>query len=130
MQGIAIFEDKLIIYGNGDLISDYEGIDNGYESIFRGDLACLFFPQIFFETGTLVELIIVPFKLRNVSLHFPVEADDGECVLAALRTHSAERCRGWKFELRAGPRIAVVKDEPCVVDRDNYECAQLMANGK
>ncbi|UCH80070.1 MAG: CapA family protein, partial [Nitrospiraceae bacterium] len=41
VKGIEIYNEKLIIYGCGDFLNDYEGI-RGYEN-FRDDLGLMYF---------------------------------------------------------------------------------------
>ena len=69
-KGIEVYHNKLIVYGSGDFINDYEGIA-GYEQ-FRGDLSLMYFPEINLENGKLISLKMFPmetknFKLRNAS---------------------------------------------------------------
>jgi poly-gamma-glutamate synthesis protein (capsule biosynthesis protein) len=56
----------LILYGCGDLISDYEGI-RGYEE-FRGDLSLLYLVTVDRE-GRLVNAKFVPMQIRQFQLH-------------------------------------------------------------
>ena len=41
-KAIEVYRDRLILYGCGDFLNDYEGI-RGYEA-FRADLALMYFP--------------------------------------------------------------------------------------
>jgi len=66
VKGIEVYKGKLILYGCGDLINDYEGI-GGYEQ-FRGDLGILYFATIESETGNLSSLKLVPVKLKKFQL--------------------------------------------------------------
>lgn len=68
---LEIHDGRLILYGCGDLINDYEGI-GGHES-FRPDLVAMYFPDIDAD-GRLVRLEIVPMRLR----HFALERAGGE----------------------------------------------------
>jgi poly-gamma-glutamate synthesis protein (capsule biosynthesis protein) len=63
---IEVYRGRLILYGCGDLINDYEGI-GGYEA-FRGDLALLYLPTVRPEAGELVELRMVPVRIRRMRL--------------------------------------------------------------
>jgi poly-gamma-glutamate synthesis protein (capsule biosynthesis protein) len=58
VKGIEIYRDRLIIYGCGDLLNDYEGI-SGYEA-FRGDLGLMYFATLDSSTGKLINLQMVP----------------------------------------------------------------------
>jgi poly-gamma-glutamate synthesis protein (capsule biosynthesis protein) len=72
VKGIEVHGGKLILYGCGDLINDYEGID-GDES-YRGDLGLMYFPELDAATGALVALRMVPMTMRRFRLErCPVE---------------------------------------------------------
>jgi poly-gamma-glutamate capsule biosynthesis protein CapA/YwtB (metallophosphatase superfamily) len=58
VKGIEVHHDKLILYGCGDFLNDYEGI-SGYEA-YRGNLALMYFPVLDRETGRLRELVLTP----------------------------------------------------------------------
>ena len=62
VQGIEIYRDRLIIYGCGDLINDYEGI-SGYEA-FRDDLGLMYFATLDCSTGKLVNLAMIPTQIK------------------------------------------------------------------
>ena len=70
---IELYRDKLILYGCGDLINDYEGI-TGYDQ-YRGDLRLLYFASVEPDTGRLVSLRIVPMQARKMRLHRASLAD-------------------------------------------------------
>jgi len=62
VKGIEVYHGKVILYGCGDLLNDYEGI-GGYES-FRGDLALMYFPTLDPASGDLVRLEMTPTQTR------------------------------------------------------------------
>ena len=64
-KAIEIHHDRLILYGCGDFLNDYEGI-RGYEE-FRGDLAIMYFPTVD-RTGKLLALDLLPLQMRNFRL--------------------------------------------------------------
>lgn len=66
-QGIEIYKDKLILYGAGDFINDYEGI-SGYEH-YRDDLTLMYFPTIDPSNGRLISMIMAPMQIRNLRLN-------------------------------------------------------------
>ncbi|MBB3189861.1 CapA family protein [Halomonas cerina] len=74
VRGIEVHHGKLILYGCGDLINDYEGI-TGHEQ-FRDDLALLYFPTLRTVDGILVRLTLVPLQRR----HFRLNRASGEDV--------------------------------------------------
>lgn len=72
-KGVEVFRGKLIVYGCGDFINDYEGI-TGYEP-FRGDLGLMYFPTLDPETGALLRLELVPTQMKRFRVQRPSEAD-------------------------------------------------------
>jgi len=72
-KGIEIYRDRLILYGCGDFLNDYEGIQ-GYED-YRGDLALMYFADIVPATRTLSAAEIVPLKIRKFTLVRPSGPD-------------------------------------------------------
>ena len=64
VRPIEVFEGKLILYGCGDFLNDYEGI-GGYEEC-RGDLAVMYFPTVDPLTGRLVDLSMTPMQIRRL----------------------------------------------------------------
>lgn len=71
-KAIEIYRDRLILYGCGDFLNDYEGI-RGYEQ-YRDDLVLMYFADI--ETaGRLAALELVPLQIRNFQLVRPSEQD-------------------------------------------------------
>lgn len=64
-----IYHDRLILYGCGDLLNDYEGI-GGMED-FRGDLTAAYLPSIDSETGALTGVEITPFRVLRFQLKTP-----------------------------------------------------------
>jgi poly-gamma-glutamate synthesis protein (capsule biosynthesis protein) len=72
-KGIEVHHGKLILYGCGDFIDDYEGI-TGYEE-FRDDLVLMYFPTVRIDDGTLVSLEMVPLQIRNMRLNRASRSD-------------------------------------------------------
>jgi poly-gamma-glutamate synthesis protein (capsule biosynthesis protein) len=64
---IEVYRKKLILYGCGDLVDDYEGISGHGE--YRDDLRLLYFPKLDPATGELAELGMVPLHARQMRLH-------------------------------------------------------------
>jgi poly-gamma-glutamate synthesis protein (capsule biosynthesis protein) len=67
VQGIEVYRQKLVLYGCGDFLNDYEGIA-GHE-LYRGDLALMYFVDIDPATGILVNLRMVPMHIRRFRLN-------------------------------------------------------------
>ena len=72
-RGIEIYQDRLILYGCGDFLNDYEGIQ-GYEA-FRGDLALMYFASVDPASGRLARLRMLPMQLRHLRLYRASEHD-------------------------------------------------------
>jgi poly-gamma-glutamate synthesis protein (capsule biosynthesis protein) len=67
---IEVFRGKLILYGCGDCIDDYEGI-TGYEE-YRDDLRLLYFASVDPGTGQLAGLRMAPMRAQKMRLgHAP-----------------------------------------------------------
>jgi poly-gamma-glutamate synthesis protein (capsule biosynthesis protein) len=65
-KGIEVFRGKLILYGCGDLLNDYEGI-GGYEA-FHADVTLLYFVTVELHTGLLQRLTMVPMQRQRLRL--------------------------------------------------------------
>ena len=66
-RGIEVWQDRLILYGCGDFLNDYEGI-GGYEE-YRGDLTLMYLPTLEVHSGRLLDLDIRPMQLRRLRLN-------------------------------------------------------------
>jgi poly-gamma-glutamate synthesis protein (capsule biosynthesis protein) len=73
VRPLEVFEGRLILYGCGELLDDYEGIP-GHEE-FRDDLALMFFPSLDPSTGRLAGLRMTPMQIRNFRLSRASRAD-------------------------------------------------------
>jgi poly-gamma-glutamate synthesis protein (capsule biosynthesis protein) len=72
-KGIEVYNGKLIIYGSGDLLNDYEGI-GGHEQ-YRGDLALMYFASIDPGSGGLVNLQMTPMQIRQLRINHASKND-------------------------------------------------------
>jgi len=79
---IEVYRGKLVLYGCGDAINDYEGI-RGYEN-FRGDLRLLYFASVAAGTGTLAALHMVPMQATKMRLNH-ASAEDRSWLRAVLQ---------------------------------------------
>lgn len=86
VKGIEVYNGKLIIYGCGDFLNDYEGI-TGHED-YRDDLALMYFADINPATGFLVGLRMVPTQI----MHLCVNRAREEGIKWLMKTMSKE-CR-------------------------------------
>ena len=73
VKAIEVFKDRLILYGCGDFLTDYEGI-SGYETL-RGDLAMMYLIELVPLTGQLVSARLVPMQMRRFRLEHASAAD-------------------------------------------------------
>ncbi|MGX1881513.1 CapA family protein [Streptomyces sp. NPDC055287] len=78
---IEVYRGRLVLYGCGDLVNDYEGI-TGYEH-YRDDLRLLYFPSLDASTGELTGLRIAPLRARRLTLHH-ASAEDADWLCHAL----------------------------------------------
>lgn len=72
-RGIEVYQGRLILYGCGDFLNDYEGI-HGYEE-FRGDLTLMYLASMDPVSGRLLALRMVPMQLRRLQLHRASDRD-------------------------------------------------------
>lgn len=73
VQGCEVYRNKLILYGCGDFLDDYEGID-GYE-VYRGDLGLMYFASVNITTGDLVKLQMVPTRINRFKVNDASDLD-------------------------------------------------------
>jgi poly-gamma-glutamate capsule biosynthesis protein CapA/YwtB (metallophosphatase superfamily) len=70
---LEVYRNKLILYGCGDLVDDYEGISGHQE--YRDDLRLLYLPRLDPASGELAELKMAPLRARHMRLHHASEDD-------------------------------------------------------
>lgn len=105
VKGAELHHGKLILYGCGDLLNDYEGIP-GHET-YRPDLALLYLPTLDATTGRLTALRLAPMRLQRMQLH-RATLEDAHWLCAQLNRQSM----GLRFEVdTAGDLIAQGVDE-------------------
>ncbi|HXF83689.1 MAG TPA: CapA family protein [bacterium] len=92
-RSIEIYRGRLVLYGCGDLLDDYEGI-SGYEE-FRHDLRLMYFPALAGETGELTALTIVPLRIRRMRLE---RASEEDARWLAIRLTEISRPFGVRVE--------------------------------
>ncbi|MGQ0703582.1 MAG: CapA family protein [Gemmatimonadales bacterium] len=98
-KGIELHRGRLILYGAGDLINDYEGI-GGYES-FRTELALIYLVTLQ-RSGEFESLTLLPFRMERFRLNRATE-DETLWLLNLVRGLS----RGLFFELTEDGLIKV-----------------------
>ena len=80
---IEVYRGRLIMYGCGDTIDDYEGIST-YES-FRHELRLLYFASVDSESGTVLRM--VPMRMRRMRLERAPD-EDAEWLRATVAAMS------------------------------------------
>jgi len=73
VKAIEVYRGRVILYGCGDFLNDYEGIHGPKD--FRDDLTMMYFPTINMQSGEVTELEMVPLLIRNFRLQHPPAAD-------------------------------------------------------
>lgn len=105
-QPIEIYKNKLIIYGAGDFINDYEGIrDSGATGegmdAYRGDLTLMYLLDVNPVSGHLHTLHLVPRKICHLRVEEP-SAEEVTWMFSTLSAQFAKRGhrleRGWDSE--------------------------------
>jgi len=81
VKAIEVFNGRLILYGCGDFLTDYEGI-SGYE-MFRGDLALMYLVELDAISGELITAQLVPMQMRRFRLQ-RVSASDAKLLCKLL----------------------------------------------
>jgi poly-gamma-glutamate synthesis protein (capsule biosynthesis protein) len=87
VKRIEVFNGRLILYGCGDFLTDYEGI-RGYE-MFRGDLALMYFIELEPCSGELIAAQLVPMQMRRFRLE-RASAGDAEWLCNLLNEFGAQ----------------------------------------
>jgi poly-gamma-glutamate capsule biosynthesis protein CapA/YwtB (metallophosphatase superfamily) len=103
--GIEVHAGRLILYGCGDLLNDYEGI-GGHES-YRCDLALMYFADLAAD-GRLAALEMVPVTVRR----FAIERADaaGAAWLAAMLAREG-RPLGTRVTMTAAGTLALASGQ-------------------
>lgn len=70
---IEVYENRLILYGCGDFINDYEGI-TGYAQ-YRDELRLLYIASLRAGTGELLDLQMIPFRSERMRLRRATQGD-------------------------------------------------------
>lgn len=86
-RGIEVYRERLILYGCGDFLNDYEGI-RGYHG-YRPELALMYFPTLDAATGRLLALTLVPMRIRHLQVSLAPE--DGIAWLQAMLDREGRR---------------------------------------
>lgn len=85
--GVEVYKNKLIMYGCGDFINDYEGIGGHVQ--YRGDLSLMYLVSVEAETGRLRDLTMVPTQIKRLRIQ-RAEASD-TAWLADTMAHECKK---------------------------------------
>ena len=99
---LEVYRRKLILYGCGDLIDDYEGI-RGYEQ-YRDDLRLLYLARLEQTSGRLLDLRMVPLQARQLRLH-RASTDDANWLRTVL--DNVSRPFGTQIELDSDQQLNI-----------------------
>jgi len=99
---IEVYRDRLILYGCGDFIDDYEGI-TGHEE-YRDDLRLMYFASVEPETGHLVGLRMAPMQARRLRLE---RASSEDAAWLRIVLERASRPFGSRLDLRPDDALAL-----------------------
>lgn len=96
-KGVEVYNDKLILYGAGSMVNDFEGI-GGYEKYPR-NLSLMYFPKMNAKTGDLEKLSVIPMRLNQFQLHSGTKSD-AQKVKTILNLKNSQL--GTCFEIKNG----------------------------
>lgn len=101
-KAIEIYRNRLILYGCGDFLNDYEGIEG--DEAFRDDLAVSYFADVDPAGGDLLGLEMAPFQIR----HFRLEAASSKDVAWLGTTLDRESASyGTRVHVTSREKLAV-----------------------
>jgi poly-gamma-glutamate synthesis protein (capsule biosynthesis protein) len=102
VKAVEVYRDRLILYGCGDFLNDYEGI-GGYEE-FRGDLSLMYFAVVNSANGKLVSLQMTPTRIRRFRINRASEV----AAIWLMNTLNREGASfGTRIELEGDSRLAL-----------------------
>jgi poly-gamma-glutamate synthesis protein (capsule biosynthesis protein) len=101
-KGIEVYRDRLVLYGCGDFLNDYEGIA-GHAS-FRSDLALMYFPTVDAATGRLTRLLLTPTRIRHFRVN-RARVDDAQWLERMLNREG--RALGTSVDLLPDETMAL-----------------------
>jgi poly-gamma-glutamate capsule biosynthesis protein CapA/YwtB (metallophosphatase superfamily) len=110
-KALEVYRDRLILYGCGDFLNDYEGI-RGYE-MYRDDLALMYLIDVTTTDGTVNEVEIVALSIKRMQL-VRASTADVEWIRDTLDTESHKFAT--TVTMAAPDRLTV---DPTVVHRDS-----------
>lgn len=97
---VEVYRDRLVLYGCGDLINDYEGIQS--QERFRGDLRLLYVGKLD-PAGGLDQLRMVPLQSRQMRLR-RATVEDAKWLHRVVRKTS----RGFGSQVELAPDVSLL----------------------
>jgi poly-gamma-glutamate synthesis protein (capsule biosynthesis protein) len=73
VKAIEVYHGKLVLYGCGDFLNDYEGIEGHGD--YRGELGLMYFPRLRPADGRLLSLEMTPTRIRRFRVERAGTAD-------------------------------------------------------
>jgi poly-gamma-glutamate capsule biosynthesis protein CapA/YwtB (metallophosphatase superfamily) len=101
-KAIEVYRQRLILYGCGDFLNDYEGITSYAQ--YRDDLALLYVASFDPTSADLIDLEIIPFQIRRFQLNRASSVDTSWLQQTLDRESHAF---GVHIEPKPGGRLAV-----------------------
>jgi poly-gamma-glutamate synthesis protein (capsule biosynthesis protein) len=99
-KAIEIYRNRLILYGCGDFLNDYEGI-TGYEE-YRDDLAVMYFANFDANSADFIDLEMAVLQIKRFQLN-AASSQDAEWLRATMERESSRF--GVRFQLESGNRL-------------------------
>ena len=94
IKGFEVYKQKLIFYGCGDFLSDYEGINNPQHDGYNDDLSFMYFVDLDNKTGNVDDIILKGTKIKQFRVNY---AENKE--LLWLQNTIKEQCKQFGIEL-------------------------------
>jgi len=101
-KGLEVYRDRLVLYGCGDFINDYEGI-GGHER-FRAELSLMYFVRLDSMTGKLIGVELTPTRMAKFRVHRASRVE-GEWLREAVSR--ASRKFGTRLEWEKTGRLGL-----------------------
>ena len=92
-KAIEVYRGKLVLYGCGDLINDYEGIGGHLE--YRPALGLMYFPTVELQSGRLVRLVLTPTRMRRLRIERAGDMD-ADWLLSMLNREGSTLDNGFR----------------------------------
>jgi poly-gamma-glutamate synthesis protein (capsule biosynthesis protein) len=107
IKAIEVYKGRLVLYGCGDFLTDYEGI-GGYER-FTSDISLAYFATVDPFSGMMKKLDLIPFRQRRFRL-VRASKRDAERVRDLLRREG--RRFNSRFHIAKNGVLSVTTDRP------------------